>query len=614
MEESLQPYRPGFPVEMNHDDSQIKAPQSSRRRLRELHQWLESRPDKLLEAFPSLSFAEQLSILLLSSGQLRQALILASPFSAKLVAMLPEQEVYLTLKEIGLEDATPLLSLMNRVQIQYVNDLETWRKERFQPPDLLKLLKIVHQCGEDKFAEWLETLDPELLVLLLQHYGRVSKFDITKDPVEATDEPYSITFDGYYRYHPFQQEMGAALSPVLRILQARNPRRYGMIMESTYADQRAEVEDEALRYRSGRLAEQGIPGFDEACEIYRYLSEEQFHRYVWETSTAIHPRSTAPALYPVRLLPSESFLRKALVALGDHPETDRIRMELASLGNKVLIADGLEVTTVDLLRYALEKVTGFLTLGLEILAGRNVEEAAQWLARTWLHYIFRLGYGRVHRLALEARRARDRMGFRWIDRFHSLLDSPLEETLWGLCRQRPLFYEGRSEENYLGFRDFRGLDDLRTVAAHLRAAEVLAGFFEEDLRLPPEEIKRRCLEAGLGDRLDAVKWSQVFHTVSAIEAVSGPGPFRPLTQEEVRRFLRGAFLGRPGTADRRLDPAYVESLVQRLREAVSEPGEEAWKILEEWLRAGAARLEDELKHLDPGRHVDGRFVQALCVG
>ncbi|MGW8322295.1 MAG: DUF6178 family protein, partial [Thermodesulfobacteriota bacterium] len=147
--------------------------------LREILRWVEEEPGRILEAFPGLPFAEQLGVLLLTPGQFRQDLLLSSPLAGELVPMLPEQEVYLTLKEIGLEDALPMLSLMTREQLHYVNDLEAWHKESFQAPAFLKFVRMIHQCGEDKLADWLDTADPELLVLFLKECGSVTKFDIT---------------------------------------------------------------------------------------------------------------------------------------------------------------------------------------------------------------------------------------------------------------------------------------------------------------------------------------------------------------------------------------------------------------------------------------------------
>ena len=581
--------------------------------LRDMLRWVEEEPGKILKAFPGLPLAEQLSVLLLSPARLRQDLLLSSPLARELVPMLPEQEAYLTLKEIGLEDALPMLSLMTREQLHYVNDLEAWHKESFEAPAFLKVIRMLHRCGEDKLADWLDAADPEILVLFLKAYGSVTKFDVTEDPVEEPVPHTSITYDGFYRYLPEREDFAPLLDPFLRVLQASNPERFGMIMESAYRDLGAEVEEQALRFRSRRLAENGMPGFEEACEIYRPLTEEKFLEHTSGTPLSLETSSGTPALFPIRWLPLDSFLREVLAALSDHPETDRIRTELASLGNKVLIADGMDVGSGEPLKAALKKVADTLTLALEHLAGRNVEEGASWLTRAWLHDLFRLGVGQVSNLTPRARRIRDRAGFPWIDRFHVLADNPLGDALKGLLKPRPLFYEGPGEEGLPTFRDFAGTEDLRISEARLAATEALADLFSEHLHASPDSIKQACLEAGMGDQLDRVSWSQVLQTAWVRQTLSGQPEFRPLETSEAEQFLREAFADAAGTSARSLDPAFTHTLLQWALDRVGSHGQEAEEVVREWIRSGTTRIEEELAGLDPESPIDSRFVKCLCI-
>jgi len=581
--------------------------------LLEMLSWVEEEPGRILEAFPDLPFAEQLGVLLVTPGQLRQDLLLSSPFARELVPMLPDQEAYLTLKEIGLEDALPMLSLMTCEQLHYVNDLEAWHKESFEAPALLKVVKMILQCGEDKLADWLDAADPELLVLFFKECGSVTKFDVTEDQVEERVPHTSITYDGFYRYHPKRSEFAPLLDPLLRVLQASNPERFGMVMESAYRDLPAEVEEQALRFRSRRLAEKGMPGFEEACEIYRPLTDEKFIECTGQAPSSGEPSSETPALFPIRWIPADSFIQEVLAILSDHPAIDRIRTELASLGNKVLISEGMDVTSSEPLKVALKKVSDTLTLALERLAGGNVEEAASWLTRAWLHDLFRLGVSQTRELAERARRVRDRAGFPWIDRFHLLADSPLDSALQGLLKPRPLFYEGPGKEGLAEFRDFAATEDLRVSETRIAATEALADLFSEHLHAAPEGIKQVCLEAGLGDQLDRVSWSQVLQTAWAHRMLAGQPEFRPLTPAEAQQFLLEAFVERAGTSARRLDPAFTHTLLDWTLDRAGSPGEEAEEIIREWVRSGTTRIEEELAGLDPEKPLDSRFVNCLCI-
>jgi hypothetical protein len=194
-----------------------------------------------------------------------------------------------------------------------------------------------------------------------------------------------------------------------------------------------------------------------------------------------------------------------------------------------------------------------------------------------------------------------------------LADSPLGDALQGLLKPRPLFYEGPGKDGLAEFRDFAGTEDLRLSEARISATEALADLFSEHLHASPESIKQVCLEAGLGDQLDRVGWSQVLQTAWAHRMLVGQPAFRPLTLAEAQHFLRKAFVGEAGTSARRLDLPFTHTLLDWVLDRAGSPGEEAEKILREWIQSGTKRIEEELAGLDPEKPLDSRFVRSLCI-
>jgi hypothetical protein len=176
-----------------------------------------------------------------------------------------------------------------------------------------------------------------------------------------------------------------------------------------------------------------------------------------------------------------------------------------------------------------------------------------------------------------------------------------------------MFYEGPGKEGLAEFRDFAGMEDLRLSEARISATEALADLFSEHLHASPEWIKQVCLEAGLGDQLDRVGWSQVLQTAWAHRMLIGQPEFRPLTPAEAQQFLREAFVDVAGTSARRLDPRFTCTLLDWGLNRAGSPGEEAEEIIREWIRSGTTRIEEELVGLDPEKPVDRRFVKCLCI-
>lgn len=583
-------------------------------RVRQVLSWAERDPEKLLEEFPEMTPSEQFELLPHVQADLRQELILSSPYAAELVARMPEEEVYLTLKEIGLDHAGPLLSLLTPEQDRFLGDLEFWKKEEFEAERLLEFVGRMRECGEDRLARWLEAMDPELLAATLRRHGRVGKFDVFRDPVEASDDGPFLSQEGLYRFYPRKAELLPVFEPILRILFARNPQRYGAVMESAYADQTAEVEEEALKWRESRLAEKGFPPPEEAARIYRPLSRSEFDRLVVQTPVQLgQAREAAAIRFPALRLPRDSLLFEALALSDASPERDRIHTELAVLGNKVLAADGLELRDLEALRRSLGKVSGVLTIALEMLAGNDPEKAAGWLRRSWLHFLFRLGYGLVDRLARRARSLLPAVRFLWADRYHYLPDPPLDETLLGLARPRPVLAGFDPVGETGGTRDFQSMEDVRSAEDRLLLAETLAVFFSNGLGLGPERIREICTDE-MGERLDTVRWSQVLLTLWARRLGAGASDFFPLLPGQVRRFLEAAFEPRHRAEGiRRLRPEVLAGLIAWCEERLTEAQEPARSLARDWISQAAAKLEQELGGLPEEAPIDSRFLACLCV-
>ncbi len=584
-------------------------------RVRQALAWVEQDPEKLLEEFPEMTPSEQLELLAHVQADLRQELIVSSPYAAELVARMPEEEVYVTLKEIGFDHAGPLLSLLTPDQDRFLGDLELWKKEEFEAERLLEFVGRMRECGEDRLARWLEAIDPELLAATLRRHGRIGKFDIFQDPVEASDDGPFLAQEGLYRFYPRKAELLPVFEPILRILFVRDPQRYGAVMESAYADQTAEVEEEALKWRESRLAEKGFPPLEEAARIYRPLSRSEFDRLVAQTPVDLGQAEVGPVMrFPVLRLARDSFLFEALALCASSPERDRIHTELAVLGNKVLAADGLELCDLEALRRSLGKVSGMLTIALETLAGNDTEKAARWLRRSWLHFLFRLGYGQVDRLARRARGLLPAVRFRRADRYHYLPDPPLDETLLGLARPRPVLAGFDTAGEPGRARDFQSMEDVRSAEDRLLLAETLASFFSSRLGLAPDRIREICTEAGLEDRLDTLRWSQVLLTLWARRIAADASDFLPILPGQVRRFLEEAFEPRSLTEGvRRLRPGVLEEMLSWCERRLSEVQQTARSLARDWIGQAAAKLEQELGGLSEEAPIDGRFIACLCV-
>jgi len=142
-------------------------------------------PQEAREVFNRLPMEHQLEIILRQRGPERVRSIFLSDHPKELMQRLPELEVFLTVKELGRKDAVDLLSLTTSDQLQYLLDLDVWKKGRLDPDRVARWLEILLECGEDRVRQFLESTDPEELAPLLSKSIHVIK--VEGEPTEVMD-------------------------------------------------------------------------------------------------------------------------------------------------------------------------------------------------------------------------------------------------------------------------------------------------------------------------------------------------------------------------------------------------------------------------------------------
>ncbi len=112
-------------------------------------------------------------------GKRRLDLILDQRDPMAVVRALPADELYFTIREIGLGDAVDLVQLASPEQFRTFLDLEGWAGDRVQPRKILPWLRAARSgalrepADERRWRAKLAKLDLELLVLVLRDALRI---------------------------------------------------------------------------------------------------------------------------------------------------------------------------------------------------------------------------------------------------------------------------------------------------------------------------------------------------------------------------------------------------------------------------------------------------------
>jgi hypothetical protein len=280
----------------------------------------------------------------------------------------------------------------------------------------------------------------------------------------------------------------------------------------------SELEETALRWRTGRLADLGYPSLEEALSWYARPPPGE--------ASAPGSPSRTPGFF-LAPLAEGTLLARAAARLAAEDRAG-LELQLIGAGNAVLVADGIDPVELEQVREAVAGARAMVELGLAQRSGGDLDRAVAALAGTPVKRLFQEGFGRVLALAWRAERLfKDGSAGTRAD---PLLDAPLGEMLTALAVRRPRYQPGLEapREDWgspiaaAETRRFLSEADVARTAAAVALAEGLAALARElGLAARPE---------GTTSRLAAL-----YLTALANERLGRPFAPAPIPAAELRR-------------------------------------------------------------------------------
>lgn len=376
----------------------------------------------------------------------RVALILGDPDDQKLTRALHPQELYWLFKEVDVPEAMELLALANPLQCLFILDMELWKGWSFEADKGVEYLGYILKGSEEHFLELLPHLDFNLLSLLLGRELVVAGGigDLNTDEERQTD--WDHTFDDVFlikfKNPKHAQVIGSFLELVCRF---DNP-LYTALMESVSGEIDIESEEECYHLKSGRLADLGFPPLDEALEIYSRINPATFTPGRSKVLVQTGEATTLPATF----LTGTTFLERVILRM----DSELFRMELNYLVNTALVADQAHLADTEYMRSVVERVYGYLNIALEYLCQGDEMKGAEILSGEYLKSLFQLGFSIVLDLKFKAEKLTDS-------------DYATGKALSGLKSPRPRYYRGFDADGIDGYREFREMQDVKTMSDFL---------------------------------------------------------------------------------------------------------------------------------------------------
>jgi hypothetical protein len=536
--------------------------------------------------------------------------------------------------ELSDAQARPLLVLCSPEQAQALVDFHVWRRDRVDRSRLGEWLERLLELPLERLDERRRGLDSELVGLFLvenlQIYFREDEEDA--ETIDRIDEPVESTPDGYCALvMPSDETLARRIRRILQRLYAADPEAARQLLQWARWELPSQMEEEAYRVRSGRLEGHGFLPPEEAVEIYARTdpSRERERARRLLAQTDVPELDTHPGLEPVlprrvarHLLrvtsPSGSFFGRALLHVCESgsgaARGDALLLQLGGLLNRALVADRGEPGDLDRndrrdrADALFSAVHGWLNLGLEYLADRELARAGQLLVAWPLKRVFQTGYNLAAALAHQARSLIERGNLTLVEELPDSLCQPEEsELLAGLTRARPrrrMLPEGGAGAP---FESLAQLEQAAAVLTRLAYKELWTFAVDRDLGDRSALLAMLLGPPGAAMAIEAVTFDALLATGAALLSLGHPGGLRLLRPSEVVELCRDH------VGEQALSKAFAAAL--RRVAATSHPAvaEVPTRVPESWAGAVAAQLVAELGGLSREGGFEARLASTLLL-
>ena len=576
--------------------------------------------DKMLTRRQALATERQRCLNLPPEEALEQ--ILAYPQPVALVHAFPEEDLHLLIREIGPDDALPLLALASHKQLEYLLDQEIWQRDRIDLTATTQWLErlLRAESSPQRMTNWLAEEKTDLVELFLFRSIEVRMREHDQDPSVFGPDFFSYDNVFYIRIlappTPSGKETEANVLPpqetvkhLLDHLVESDYVRFQAILIEAVHMLPAETEEEQYRLRTARLAEKGFLPFEEAVGLYQSWREDVFRRRALRQMPITPEHPDLYALVPSTVLPAGNLFTRALETLAPPEQRQALQEEFAALCNRIIVADRQKIDGRSQLAAVVAKASGFLHIGLQKLqpegtpsSAPNVPAAARSLCRYQLEGLFRLGYGEAVALKQTAET--------WVHQSW-FAGRGLPLTFWGetwlgviggLLIKRPLFFD-----NYKSGTLYRDFADMEEIAWSRRQLDQIQQIDRLLDRLNPA----LATEPAHG----LLTYKNLLLTLWARHRLGLPENGHPMSLDDFRSFFKTLFPqgeDRPDGEGRRIADALRTDFLTWLADRSRQPAEALSGAVGSTLEALFGELEEHYGRV-PADRLDPRYIPHFLI-
>ncbi len=301
----------------------------------------------------------------------RSERLLAATDLAGEVAALEPLEAYYIVREIGLDLALPVIRELSQEQLQACIDLDCWHRSDFAADGLDEWLQAFALAGPEALAKGFFALDHVVQLLFMSQTVTVYDPDIDQVPPEdpERDTPRVVTPDGFFLLD-LKSEVPLKIHPytLLDALYKYDSNAAFQLLRTVRVDLPMQIEEEALRFRNGRMQDIGFVTPDEAAVLFSRPGAQQPSAHSHKPLDS--GLSKVPAVY-AGPLSETTLLQRALSLITDQECLARLEQEIVWTINSAIIAYGEKTQDINQISETTERVRDTSSLGLEALIAQE---------------------------------------------------------------------------------------------------------------------------------------------------------------------------------------------------------------------------------------------------
>ena len=415
------------------------------------------------------------------------------------IRALPPDEFYYVIHELGFPEAMEVLVHGTAEQVQTVLDFSVWERDRVALEKSDEWLATLVEAPPEILGKWAQGMDVELLALLLRKRTRI--YDLSQE--EAPDNPEGVLWDSPDRLFTLEfigeEDQVRVAQRLADSLYRYSPVMMRRLLVGMRAEDDAELEETAYRWRSGRMADLGFVDFYEALVAYQELDPTSVRI---EANPAPSPRPKGEPMDDIHLrlplvvaekLSGKTPFARAVGGLQTRDETADLHFALVALCNRVLAADRLAPSDEDGIRASLERLSATLDIAVEFLARGDGDRETAAVRTVPLLRLHRLGVSLIGKLRRLATALVGKNPFSVLRPAVDIFEPEDGEILASLTRTRPAFPRVLDTPPAPGERPFASLADLAVgtlaVGRAAAAVEMLTGLGIRPQQLAPEALE-----------------------------------------------------------------------------------------------------------------------------